>query len=305
LRNKSIYFDTNAILDMSQLDNPLRKRRVGVTHERVRQLKRLVAQGKLTVLVSVCQVQELAEGLLSRNPSVSLETVRKDMRFFRGIVCRDGLIEENSSDIVRTDMQRCLAGQEAASHLISAEEVLGLLDTALEVRTLSDLLSWLDAFGQAHANTVRYKKHFDGCRDDFRQERAQLAATSPEESNPSEKEAWDRVWDVVTASTVRCLAAKLGVAEQLDDLQVCRLLKVKSVRLVAGYRASYLYELWFPEKGSHRRRSQGDYGDQMHAIFASTADVFVAGDIRFVELLNRIPNRGVRVLSLPDFLSHL
>lgn len=79
------------------------------------------------------------------------------------------------------------------------------------------------------------------------------------------------------------------------------LLKVKSVALAVGANLSLLYSHHL----ENRTPASGDSRDVLHAIAASSADVFVTNDRRLATILSRIPVDGFRVMSLSEFLNWL
>ena len=54
-----------------------------------------------------------------------------------------------------------------------------------------------------------------------------------------------------------------------------------------------------------RGAQQGDSRDQLHAIAASAARVFVTDDPQFARLLKRVPVNAFAVLSLPEFIASI
>ncbi|WHZ17713.1 MAG: hypothetical protein OJF52_004566 [Nitrospira sp.] len=100
---------------------------------------------------------------------------------------------------------------------------------------------------------------------------------------------------------VEGLARRVRVLGKVKKRGVDGLLKVKSVALAVGANLSLLY--------SHHMENctpaSGDSRDILHAVLASTADVFVTNDKRLEAVLARVPVDGFRVMSLRKFLSIL
>jgi len=79
------------------------------------------------------------------------------------------------------------------------------------------------------------------------------------------------------------------------------LLKLKSVALAVGANLSLIYSHHF----EGRNPMSGDSRDILHAIAASSADMFVTYDKRLEVVLARIPVHGSQVMNLRSFLNWL
>jgi len=79
------------------------------------------------------------------------------------------------------------------------------------------------------------------------------------------------------------------------------LLKLKSVALAVGANLSLIYSHCF----EGRVPRSGDSRDVLHAIAASSADVFVTNDRKLAAIMTRILVEDFRVMSLRDFLDSL
>jgi hypothetical protein len=96
-------------------------------------------------------------------------------------------------------------------------------------------------------------------------------------------------------------------AERPGQLQACRergiegLLQLRSVRLSVSASLSLTYAETFEK----RRPQQGDSRDLQHALTASAVRVFVTHDPKFARLLKRVPVSDFRVLTLTEFLGSI
>ena len=79
------------------------------------------------------------------------------------------------------------------------------------------------------------------------------------------------------------------------------LLKVKSVALAVGANLSLIYSHHF----EGRSPASGDLRDVLHAIAASSADIFITNDRNLASVLGRIPVEGFQVMNLKGLLDSL
>lgn len=97
------------------------------------------------------------------------------------------------------------------------------------------------------------------------------------------------------------LAKGAGVLFEAKLRGLDGLLKLKSVGLAVGANLSLLYSHHF----ENRAPAPGDSRDMLHALLASTAEIFVTNDGKLEKLLDRIALDGFEVMSLRTFLAEL
>lgn len=112
---------------------------------------------------------------------------------------------------------------------------------------------------------------------------------------------FENYWVNNSAWLAEGLAERAGVLAKVKQQGVDGLLKVKSVALAVGANLSLIYSHHL----ENRAPASGDSRDILHAIVASTADVFVTNDRRLESVLARILVTGFRVVSLQGFLKSL
>ena len=79
------------------------------------------------------------------------------------------------------------------------------------------------------------------------------------------------------------------------------LLELKSIALAVGTNLSLIYSHHF----ERRHPMSGDSRDILHAVAASSANIFVTNDRRLEAVLARIPVREFQVMNLSSFLNWL
>jgi hypothetical protein len=104
------------------------------------------------------------------------------------------------------------------------------------------------------------------------------------------------VWLAEGLAKRRRVLGKVRRGQGLSEL-----LKVKSIALAVGANLSLIYSHHF----EGRTPTSGDSRDILHAIAASSADVFVTNDGPLERVLARIPINGFEVTNLQAFLKRL
>ncbi len=97
------------------------------------------------------------------------------------------------------------------------------------------------------------------------------------------------------------LAERAGVLPEAKQRGIDGLLKVKSIGVAVGAGLSLIYSHDF----EGRAPKPGDSRDLLHAVVASTAEVFVTNDESLETILTRIPVDGFKVMSLRTFMKSL
>lgn len=97
------------------------------------------------------------------------------------------------------------------------------------------------------------------------------------------------------------LAKRARALGRVKRRGISGLLKVKSVALAVGANLSLVYSHHFEE----RSPASGDSRDVLHAIAASSADIFLTNDRNLATVLGRIPVEGFQVMNLKRFLDSL
>lgn len=112
---------------------------------------------------------------------------------------------------------------------------------------------------------------------------------------------FDRYFGLNSGWLAEGLAKRAGVGEECRKRGIEGLLKIKSVRLAVGANLSLMYAHHF-ENVTPR---QGDSRDILHAVLASTADIFVTHDATFANTLRRVPIDGFRVYGIHSLVTAL
>jgi hypothetical protein len=97
------------------------------------------------------------------------------------------------------------------------------------------------------------------------------------------------------------LAQRAGALSSVKRRGITGLLNVKSVAVAVGAHLSLLYAQHFDGHAP----SPGDSRDTLHAVLASTGQVFVTNDGKLEKILSRLRIEDFRVMSLRNFLDDL
>ena len=97
------------------------------------------------------------------------------------------------------------------------------------------------------------------------------------------------------------LVNKYGLLDECKKKGIAGLLNFESISLYIGIGLSFTYALEFEK----RLPQKGDLHDQLHALSASVADIFVTNDNKFLRLLKRIPVDNFIAMNLGEFLEYL
>jgi hypothetical protein len=108
-------------------------------------------------------------------------------------------------------------------------------------------------------------------------------------------------WERLAEPFARSYAERAGLFGDCQARGVAGLLDLRGVRMAVGINLSLAYAETF----EGRAPDMGDSRDQQHAVLASAADVFVTGDARLADLLNRIPITDLQIMDLRSFLGML
>jgi hypothetical protein len=131
--------------------------------------------------------------------------------------------------------------------------------------------------------------------------RAAKKIVEPEAAKLSSPPSFDEYVDRMAPGLLGTLAKTFGVFDECLAQGVVGLRKIPTVQAFLGYTCSMIYSQTIEGKPP----DLGDSRDQLHAIVASVADIFVStdGDLRGHVIRAGIPT--LEVLDLPDFIERI
>lgn len=274
---KIAYFDTNVF---DQIYKQLAVREADQIA-----LRSAVDEGKICILLSILNLEEVISALKSR-PDLAIAEINLILNLARW----DRLLK-GPDELVRDDI-RCYARNEALSQpfVIDSEIISGLQALRnLNNQDISELLVMAE-------EVQKQKEEFMA---GMRRGREELS------SDVKKLHGWRPTFEEYWESLAEKFAERF--ADRADSLEGCRkrgikgLLDVRSVRLAVGASLSLTYAQTF----EGRTPKIGDSRDILHAILAAPADTFVTHDSQFAALLSRVPIEGLEVTDLRGLLELL
>ncbi len=276
-----VYFDTNVF------DHIYKK--IGVTETDLQVLWNAVTEGRLSIIFSVINIEEVLAALKSK-PAVALHELwlilkRAD---WERIV--------KPTDILLTEAIRCYArGQDLTSPFTTDPWIKVGLER-LKDPTQRDL----DEFAPTLEEVAKQKAEFLAGMRAARSTWMESVLPQVRELQ-GERPDFNRYWEVSAESLAEQLAERIGEGEACRARGIRGLLEVRSVRLAVGANLSLIYSQTFGGRGPDK----GDSRDIQHAILAAAADAFVTNDSTFGGLVARIPMQGFQVTDLRGLLREI
>jgi len=113
------------------------------------------------------------------------------------------------------------------------------------------------------------------------------------------KYPFEKYWESNKGWLAERFAEGAGVLDQCRNRGIDGLLDVKAVRLVVGTNLSLIYSHVLEGRGP----KSGDSRDMLHALLASSAEIFVTHDREFSRILSRVPINNFQVVDLHSLLT--
>ncbi len=272
----TVYFDTN-IFD--HLHKGIR-----VTPDDVQFLKQHVSDGRLSILASIVNLEEVLT-MASRDRDLAV----KELQLIEGLVDCNRIIKPFHK-LIAEDITAYAQGTTLPSPLVefprAARETLESLhnsDTADMQKFSREVQEQIDEFRAGMKQAVN--------------EIRAVANQIPRKERPT----FERYWQDLSASFAESYAEGAGQLPACRERGIDGLLQLRSVRLLVGANLSLTYAETFEE----RQPQQGDSRDMQHALTASAVRIFVTHDTQFARLLQRVPVSDFSVVTLPEFLASI
>lgn len=274
-----VYFDTNVFDHLEQRSN-------GVTEEDFFRLGRAVKLNYIRVVISFLAIEETLL-FIPRDPR------RVESRVKLMLALGDNRLFSLGQEVIaNNDIRTYAHGTPASSPFISMEPWI-----EFNIRNFAKPVGDYWAELQDLVEEVRRdKKAFQEFLDEGKAKVKPLA-----DAIGAARYRFEQYWINNSGWLAEGLADRAGVLSEVKQRGVDGLLKVKSIAVAVGANLSLMY--------SHhlegRAPKPGDSRDILHAIVASTADVFITNDGPLQTILSRVPADDFKVMSLRVFLDSL
>ena len=274
-----VYFDTNVFDHLEQLN--------GITPWDLLRIKRAVRHECIRVVVSYLNIEETLF-LVPSQPKRAESRMR--LIFELG---DKNLVVRSANDTLGNDF---LSYADGKSLRLSFEPLTVQMETELLNLAAPIVKNDKRELGSVIDKTRRIKKEH---QDFMAKAKKKMHLLVP--SMVGGRYPFDDYWRNNSVWLVEGLAKRRRVLGKVRRQGLSELLKVKSVALAVGANLSLMYSHHF----EGRTPASGDSRDILHAIAASSADVFVTNDGPLGRVLARIPINGFEVMNLQAFLNRL
>lgn len=271
---KTAYFDMNVFDHIHK--------RIGVTESDLTRLRSLIRAGKLSVLLSILNLEETVP-LLNSSPELAIAELKL-------ILClTDWQKLLKPPNLLLSDDIKSYARGEVPCQPFIEDSVIQL-----------NLRAFLNPSQQGITELLEVVKVTQKQKEDFkaRMTEAREGVLFQAKKLKDLRTNFDNYWARLSDSFAEGLAEHEGVLDECKKRGILGLLEIKSVRLWAGASLSLTYGQTF----EGRTPKIGDSRDIMHVILASAADIFVTHDEDFAKVLVRIPIKGFDVVNLRGLL---
>lgn len=273
-----VYFDTNVFDHLEQLN--------GVTAWDVFRIKRAVKLGCIRLVLSYLNIEETLF-------IVSSQPKRAEARVGLILELADKhLVARGHQQTISNDIRAYAEGVPLQS---SYESLTSWMESEIW-RLVAPVGSNMRELKSVVAETRRIKEKYQSFMVKGRKMLKPMA-----DSIGPRRYTFESYWKSNNGWLAEGLAKRAGALVKVKRRGVGGLLKVKSVALAVGANLSLLYSHHF----ENRTPISGDSRDILHAIAASSADIFVTNDRNLATVLGRIPVEGFQVMSLRGFLDSL
>jgi hypothetical protein len=274
-----VYFDTNVFDHLEQLN--------GVTAWEAYRLKRAVRHGCIHVVITYLNIEETLFIVPSQPKRAE---ARVKLIFELG---DRNLVVRGHQDTLNNDFLSYAEGQPLHSPF---ESLTPWMESELWSFAAPIVRSDLRKLARVIHKTRRIKKEHQDFMAQARKRMKLLVPFMVEGRYP-----FNDYWKNNSVWLAEGLAKRRKVLGKVMRRGLPGLLKLKSIALAVGMNLSLIYSHHF----EGRNPLSGDSRDILHAIAASSADIFVTNDRGLEAVLARIPPDGFQVMNLQAFLNRL
>ncbi len=273
-----VYFDTNIFDHLDQL-------LYGIKPWDVYCLEKAVKDEKIKIILSYLNIEETLPIVESR-PDRAKSRIYL-MLHLADLAAYKQLYIKSQEMILGDDIRHYAHGATISSPLQDLAP-----STELVIRNMAQPSGpYLNALREIVGEVRTDKEQFRSFLED-----ARARVLKKMKDKKAVKYKFERFWENNCAWLAEGLAARAGVLEECRSKGVKGLLDIKSVRLAVGASLSLIHSHVFESVAP----KPGDNRDIIHAVLASTAQIFVSHDGDFSNALRRIPNRNIEVMDVHE-----
>lgn len=276
-----------AYLDTNVFDHLFKKEK-GATDADELQLRAAVSSGQLTIVVSHINIREILAAL-HRSP----EIVGPELSLIASLANWDYFVRFHSA-ILEDDIKHFAYNGERSNTPFEDERTVARIRAA--VRQVIDDPQRTRGLEAVIREDWEQKKAF---LDGVKKSRGETAAGLEELRKRNEIPPFEQYLENGAEEFALAFAQSFGVAEDCKRRGLNNLLKIPSVRAMTAAGMSFIYRTAVEKKSP----KGSDSRDLHHAVcVAAAADIFVTHDDKLAILLNRIPRKSFRVMTLHQLL---
>lgn len=275
---KIVYFDTNVFDHIHK--------RLGVADSDLSALYSAVKAGKISILLSVLNLEEILAALDSC-PDLAMAELRLilDLADWQRFV--------KPTNMLLSDDISCYARADGLTQPFVTDPIL---ESNLQTLVTA---SPKDIAGLWASIKEETRKQKEGFRNGMRatQQKILPRLKQLQGRNPN----FNEYWKIGAEKLAEAFADRVGVVESCRKRGLADLLEIRSVRMCAGVSLSLIYAQDF----EGRTPKIDDSRDLQHAVLATAADIFVTHDRKFATLVDRIQIDDFQVVNLDRLLSEI
>lgn len=274
---KTAYFDTNVFDHIHK--------RIGVTESDLTKLRSLIMSGRLSVLLSILNLEETVS-LLNSYPELAIAELQL-------ILClTDWQKLLKPPNLLLSDDIKSYARGEVPCQPFIEDSVIQLNLHRLLNPSQQDITELLEVMRVTQKQKEDFKARMREARESVLFQAKKLKGL---------RTNFDNYWARLSDKFAEGLAEHEGVLNECKKRGIIGLLEIKSVKLWAGASLSLTYAQTF----EGRAPKMGDSRDIMHVVLASAAHLFVTHDEGLAKSLVRIPIQGFDVVDLRGLLERV
>jgi predicted nucleic acid-binding protein len=273
-----VYFDTNVFAHIEQ--------RKDVSEWDVYVLQRAVKDGKIAIVLSYVNIEETLFIVKSQPERAKAEVyLMLDLADFRLFIKSQEIVigDDIRSYALGTPSVSPFCGLDPHTEMAIRNAVNPSDSTSNEVEKIVE---------EVRLDKLKFKAFLEDGKQNLLPYTQQIGA----DGYP-----FARYWEHNSGSWAESLAERIGVLDDCRKHGIEGLLKIKSVRLTVGANLSLIYSQHF----ENVKPKPGDSRDILHAVLASSAEVFVTHDDDFAKALRRVQVEGFRVTDLRSLVKAL
>ena len=280
-----VYLDKNVLSHIISVQRGAAETN-GVTAGDVEALLKAVAEAKITILLSLMNLQEASYALRAASPTVAED----ELQLINSLMDTKQLINF-PGDLLINDVISYAMGENPGSPFIPNTLDLEQLFSATE--DIEERKRILDETDKHNADFLAVTT--DGKANDKAYALGEFDGKKPSFEDFYQKKIEERI--VATVQRVEDETKSEGLLDACKERGIGGMIKIKSIALAEGASLSYQYARVFDEFSEKKKRRIGDASDLRHALLASAADILVTHDEDFAFWIGRIPNKQIEVLD--------